>query len=111
MSADTTPLGGDAAQKPLGLPRWVAAVLPVLLLAAVVGMFVLTTPLADVSSGEPLPDLAISYVEIPNSEIMVVHVVNNGPDSVTIAQLLVDDAYWEFRVEGAGGDRTLATSV
>jgi zinc transporter ZupT len=27
---------------------------------------------------------------------------------VTISQVLVDEAYWDFRVEGAGGDRTLA---
>jgi zinc transporter ZupT len=27
---------------------------------------------------------------------------------VTISQVLVDEAYWDFRVEGAGGDQTLA---
>ncbi|MDY6817186.1 MAG: metal transporter [Halobacteriales archaeon] len=97
----------DPAQ-PLGLPQWVTAVLPIVLLALVVGLFVATNPLAGVQSGQPLPDLTISYVEIPNTEIMVVHVVNNGPDPVTVSQVLVDEAYWEFRMEGAGGDRTLA---
>ena len=27
--------------------------------------------------------------------------LNDGPDPVTIAQVLVDDAYWQFTVEGA----------
>ncbi|MFB6104413.1 MAG: ZIP family metal transporter [Halobacteriaceae archaeon] len=38
---------------------------------------------------------------------MVVPVVNNGPEPVTIAQVLVDEAYWDFRITG-GGDTTLA---
>jgi ZIP family zinc transporter len=102
-----TDKAGGAAQ-PFGLPRWVSALLPVVLLILVVGLFVATNPMAGIQSGEPLPDVAITYVEIPNSEILVVNIVNNGPDPVTISQVLVDEAYWEFRAEGAGGDRTLA---
>ncbi|MFB6299469.1 MAG: ZIP family metal transporter [Halobacteriales archaeon] len=94
--------------RPLGIPRWISALLPIVLLAVVVGLFVVTNPLAGVQSGEPLPDLAITHVEIPNTEIMIVHVVNNGPEPLTVSQVLVDEAYWEFRMEGAGGDRTLA---
>lgn len=89
------------------LPRWVTAILPLVLLALLVALFIATNPLGGVESGQPLPDLAISYVEIPNSQIIIVNVVNNGPESVTISQVLVDEAYWDFRVEGAGGDATL----
>jgi zinc transporter ZupT len=31
-----------------------------------------------------------------------VEVINDGPDEITIAQVLVDDAYWQFTMEPAG---------
>jgi len=98
----------DTDDASLGVPRWVTAVLPLMLLLVVVGLFLATNPLAGVESGSPLPDVAITYVEVPNSDVMVVHVVNNGPEPVTIAQVLVDEAYWDFRIDGTGGDTTLA---
>jgi len=100
---------GEAAResRPMGLPRWVTALLPLVLLAAVLGAFVLTSPLAGVESGEPLPDVSVTHATIPNDNTLVLHVTNNGPEAVTIAQLLVDEAYWSFALEGAGGDRTL----
>jgi zinc transporter ZupT len=102
VTADSEPT------RPLGLPRWMSALLPVVLLAVVLGLFAFTSPLAEVQGGQPLPDVAITHTTIPNDETVVLHVTNNGPESVTISQVLVDEAYWNFRVEGAGGDRTLA---
>ncbi|MCU4719340.1 ZIP family metal transporter [Halapricum hydrolyticum] len=94
--------------KPLGLARWVSAILPVVLLVLVLGAFAFTSPLAGVQSGEPLPDVTVTHSTLPSDETVVLHVTNNGPQSVTISQVLVDEAYWDFRVEGAGGDQTLA---
>lgn len=97
----------DNPDRPFGLPRWVAAVLPIALLVLVLGLFVFTAPLADVQGGEPLPDVAVTHATMPNDETVVLHVTNNGPKSVTISQVLMDEAYWNFEVQGAGGDRTL----
>ena len=109
---DTTTEGGVTADKeitqPLGLPRWVSALLPIVLLVLVLGVFAFTSPLAGVQSGEPLPDVTVTHTTLPSDGTVVLHVTNNGPESVTISQVLVDEAYWDFRVEGAGGDRTLA---
>ena len=109
---DTTTDGGVTADEeitqPLGLPRWVSALLPVVLLVLVLGVFAFTSPLAGVQSGTPLPDVTITHTTLPSDETVVLHVTNNGPESVTISQVLVDEAYWDFRVEGAGGDQTLA---
>ncbi len=93
--------------RPLGLPRWVTAVVPILLLVVVLGAFAVTSPLGGVESGEPLPDVTVTHATLPSDDRVVLHVTNNGPESVTISQVLVDDAYWNYRVEGAGGDRTL----
>jgi ZIP family zinc transporter len=109
---DTTTDGGVTADeeitRPLGLPRWVSALLPIVLLLLVLGVFAFTSPLAGVQSGEPLPDVTITHTTLPSDETVVLHVTNNGPESVTISQVLVDEAYWDFQVEGAGGDQTLA---
>jgi len=94
--------------RPFGLPRWVSAVLPVVLLVAVLGVFAITTPLAGIQGGEPLPDVTVTHHTLPDDETVRLYVTNNGPDPVTISQVLVDEAYWNFEVVGAGGDRTLA---
>ncbi|AZH25386.1 ZIP family metal transporter [Haloplanus aerogenes] len=95
--------------RPLGLPRWVAAVLPLVLLALIVGGFFVATPFASLDTGgEPLPDVTVTHTTLTDDETVVLHVTNNGPDPVTISQVLVDDAYWNFDVRGAGGDATLA---
>jgi len=97
------------SDRPLGLPRWVAAVLPLVLLALVAGGFFAATPFASLDTGgEPLPDVTVTHTTLPDDETVVLHVTNNGPDPVTVSQVLVDDAYWNFDVRGAGGDATLA---
>jgi len=109
MSKSTDGGTVHGVDRPLGLPRWVAAVLPVVVLALVVGGFFVTTPFASLDSGgEPLPDVTVTHTTLPDDETVVLHVTNNGPDPVTISQVLVSEAYWNFDVRGAGGDATLA---
>ena len=93
--------------RPLGLPPVVAALLPLVLVALVLGLFVATTPLVDLQRGEPVPEVTVSHSTLPDEGTMVLHVTNDGPEAVTVAQVLVDEAYWSFEVRGAGGDRTL----
>lgn len=96
----------ERSTRPFGLPRWVAALLPLLLLGVILGVFLVSTPFAALDSGgEPLPDVTISYTTLPDDGTVRLHATNNGPDEVTISQVLVNDAYWSFDVEG--GDRTL----
>ncbi|MDS0243890.1 MULTISPECIES: metal transporter [unclassified Haloferax] len=99
----------DRTERPLGLPKWAAALLPILLLGLIVGGFFVATPLASLDNGgAPLPDVSVTHTTLPSEETVVLHVTNNGPDEVTISQVLVDEAYWSFDVQGAGGDNTLA---
>ncbi|WP_254538411.1 ZIP family metal transporter [Halomarina litorea] len=104
--------GGTAVtrtERPLGLPRWVAALLPLVLLGLIAGGFFAAAPFASLDTGgEPLPDVTVTHTTLPNDETVVVHVTNNGPDEVTISQVLVAEAYWNFDVQGSGGDATLA---
>ena len=52
----------------------------------------------------PVEELTVERVTFPEPGTMKVHVVNGGPEPVTIAQVMVDEAYWEHSMNG---DRTL----
>ena len=110
--SDRTTNGGVTVDRrgfdPTNVPRWVSAILPIVLLLLVLGVFLVSAPFSDVRQGEPLPDVAVTHSTLPNDDTVVLHVTNNGPDSVTVSQVLVDEAYWSFEVAGSDGDRTLA---
>ncbi len=77
--------------------RWGQILLPLGLLAIVlVALFAMAPAL---ERGGAAPDVTVSHHTIPDGETVVLHVTNNGPEAVTIQQLFVDDAYWNFTVE------------
>jgi zinc transporter ZupT len=88
------------------LPTWIKGVAPLALLAGLVILVLRIGPVGVFrASFPPVEDLTIERVTFPRAGEMRVHVVNGGPEPVTIAQILVDDAAWMHTVEG---DRTLA---
>ncbi|WP_419167764.1 ZIP family metal transporter [Candidatus Palauibacter sp.] len=83
-----------------GPPRWVLGLLPLALLAGLVAFFFGADPTAPFRAAfPPVEDLTIDRVSFPERGIMRVHVVNGGPEAVTIAQVVVDDAYWRFEMD------------
>ncbi len=87
------------------------AVLPIVLLVVMVSVLVFFPPFGGLSSGEALPDVSVSHVTLPNDETIVLHVTNNGPDAVSIQQVLVNDAYWDFTVAGGQSLAPLESST
>lgn len=79
-------------------PRlWLAALAPLVLLAALLAIIVFTAP-GDALRGEnapPVERLDVTHTQLRPDGIEL-HVLNDGPDPVTIAQVIVDDAYWAF---------------
>ncbi len=101
MADDTRPAGSplvDEQSNLLGLPNWLVALLPLILLGILVGGVLVFPPFAGIQAGEPLPDVSVTHATLPNDEQIILHVTNNGPDPVTIRQILVDEAYWEFEM-------------
>ncbi len=47
----------------------------------------------------PIEELTVERVELPDPHLIRVHVVNGGPDPVTIHQVAVDDAVWSFSID------------
>jgi ZIP family zinc transporter len=85
--------------RPASLPSWFWIVLPVLALAALVAVFVKTNPAALFKSDAP-PVEALTLeriVVVPGG--FEVTVVNGGALATTIAQVAVDNAYWNFSAE------------
>lgn len=73
---------------------------PLALLAGLVVFFFGADPTAPFRNAfPPVEDLTIERVSFPESGVMRVHVVNGGPEAATVAQVIVDDAYWQFEID------------
>jgi zinc transporter, ZIP family len=82
------------------VPTWLAALFPIALLAALLFWIAYSGP-ADAIRGANIPPvekLAFESVTLDQGGIAVT-VLNDGPDPVTIAQVVVDDAFWSFTVQ------------
>lgn len=90
--------------------RWIWGLLPLILLAVLVAIF-FRVGLVGVFTAAfpPVEDLTIDRVALTPGH-MVVYVTNGGPEPVTVSQVLVDDAYWQFRIEPAGTVRRLGSA-
>lgn len=85
--------------------RWLLGLLPLVLLAGLVAVFVRVDPTSVLRTAfPPVEDLTIERVTLPEPGRMRIHVVNGGPDPVTVAQVQVDEAYWRFEMDR---DRTI----
>lgn len=81
------------------LPKWALAVFPLVILAGLVWLFLALNPLAYFTGAfPPLEELTIQRVTFPANGRIQLSVINGGPDPVTIAQVLVDDAYWLYEI-------------
>ncbi len=81
--------------------RWILGLFPLALLAGLVAFFLGADPTAPFRDAfPPVEDLTIERVSFPESGVMRVHVVNGGPEAATIAQVIVDAAYWRFAIDG-----------
>ncbi|MCB8962440.1 MAG: hypothetical protein H6651_19165 [Ardenticatenales bacterium] len=84
------------------LPLWVWGLLPLVLLLLVVSLFFLANPLAFFTGNfPPLETLTIQQIRFPGQNQVELTAINGGPDPVSIAQVIVDDAYWQFNIEPA----------
>jgi len=50
------------------------------------------------SDAPPVEDLTVGRVTLPTENEFVVHVQNGGPNPVTLKQVVVNDALWDFQV-------------
>jgi zinc transporter, ZIP family len=76
-------------------PAWLAGLLPLALLALAIGLFVALDAPGLERNGVPVEELAVERTVLRPGEIEL-HVRNDGPDSVTVRQVIVNDGFASF---------------
>ena len=84
------------------IPLWVKGLAPLALLALLVVGFLKFGPLGVIRQAfPPVEELSVQRITLPRPYRMEVNVVNGGPEPVTVAQVMVDDANWVFGIDGS----------
>lgn len=96
----TVPSDGTAHSAPTGRMALAAkGLLPLLLLAGLLAVFLRFGPVGVFrASFPPIEELTFERIAFPQPGLIRVHMVNGGPEPVTVAQVMLDDAYWEHTV-------------
>jgi ZIP family zinc transporter len=97
--ASTAVADGAPAAEPRGGVVWILAIIPLVLLGALLALIVGMGPtrLIQGNDAPPVERLVFSRIDLVPGEIRL-SVLNDGPDDVRIAQVVVDDAFWTFQV-------------
>lgn len=96
VSSDEAPKG-----RPSGARLALRGILPLLLLGLFVVGFLRWGPVGVFQAAfPPVEELTIERISFPEEGLIRVDVVNGGPEPVTLSQVMVDEAYWDFRTDG-----------
>ena len=81
-----------------GLPIWFLVLIPLVALGLMLSIFVLGNPLAlFMADLPPVEDLTFERIRVTPDGFETT-LINGGPDPVTVAQVMVDEAYWDFTI-------------
>jgi len=84
------------------LPVWITGLVPLLAMGLMLFLFTATNPLALFNTNlPPIEAISIDRIRVVENGFEI-SVMNSGPQPVRIAQVMVDDAYWQFHMEPAG---------
>ena len=81
-------------------PGWVLlGLLPLLGLGVLLAFIVLNGAGVGRGDAPPVEDLSVQRVALPTEYELVLSVRNSGPEPVTLSQVVVNDAIWDFEAE------------
>lgn len=84
------------------LPAWLTGLAPLLAMGLMLILFTVVNPLAMFTNNlPPIENLSINRIRVL-ADGFEVNVLNTGPHPVQIAQVMVDDAFWQFSAQPAG---------
>ena len=82
------------------MKQWIRGLFPIILLGGLLALFFAYGPLGVfLASFPPVEELTIERIVLPEPGSIVLHVINGGPQPVTVAQVTVDEAFWQFWTE------------
>ncbi|CAN5873756.1 metal transporter [soil metagenome] len=99
------------------IPAWktpkaiLLGLVPLLLLVGVMAAIFATDGGLGDRNAPPIETLSVQQVRLPEPGMLEVEIVNDGPDDITIAQVRVDDAYWEFSMSPQGSLERLGSAT
>jgi ZIP family zinc transporter len=96
MSTQTTPY---SQSNKLSGWTWLLALVPLILLGLLLTYLVVTGGGLTELAGPPIEQVTIQRITLPQPGIIRVEVINDGPQTVTIPQVMIDDAYFGYIVE------------
>ena len=92
------------------IPTWLGALAPLVLIGVLIAAFLAFDPIGQLRSTPPVEALSFERTTLePGSVELLIR--NDGPDEVAIAQVLVNDAYWEFEVDDNSLGRLESTTL
>lgn len=97
MTTQTT--SADAEPKGFSSSAWLLALIPLLLLGVVLAYLVVTGGGLTELAGPPVEKVSIERITLPEPGIIQIQVINDGPQTITIPQIQVDDAYFGFTAD------------
>jgi len=84
------------SERIFSIPWWVSGLIPLLAIGLMFVIYAYGNPLALFTADlPPVEDLTFERVKVVNGGFEVT-VFNGAPEPVTVAQVLVDEAYWQF---------------
>lgn len=89
---------------------WLGAIAPVVLIGLLALAFITFDPIGELRSTPPIETLSFERTTLEPGSIEL-QVRNDGPDQVSIAQILVNDAYWRFEIGDNDLGRLESTTV
>jgi zinc transporter ZupT len=96
--SELTTQAGTTSKRSWGANTLLWALIPLLLLGALLAMLVITGAGLGARTAPPIEELTVDRITLPAPGQILVEVTNGGADPVTIAQVQVDDAYWAFSI-------------
>lgn len=89
----------SSEEKNHNLKFWVSAFLPILLLIVLLFVFVKFGPLGVFKASlPPIEEIFVQRIVLEPEQFFI-EVINDGPEAVTIAQLTVNEVFWQYTME------------
>lgn len=93
------------------MKRWLFFALPLLLLGLLVALFLAGGAPRSLSTGRPPVEKVVVQRTQLEPDVIRLHLLNDGPDAVTVAQVLVNEAFWTFTVQPSSTLKRLERAV
>lgn len=89
---------------------WLGAIAPLALIGLLSFAFIAFDPIGELRSTPPIETLSFERTTLDPGSIELL-IRNDGPDQVSVAQVLVNDAYWQFEIGDNDLGRLESTAV